>query len=378
MTMASRKVNDEVTENSRLGKLKTKLDAKLPSHKKELKSLRITNDNIEEHRVDILAKGRKLKYPIQYSKRRLIAISLLVVIVAITAFSVWLNIALYKQQQTGDFFFSVTKVLPLNVAKVDGTSVRYEDYLRRLRADIHYYLNREQRSFNSEEGKRELDYRKRINLDVAEKAAYVHKLAEENSISVSREQIDEEIKQMREADGATEEDLINTLELYYGWSLADFQVTVEDQLLERAVAYAIDDEARAKIEDIERRLEAGEDFATLAAQLSDDDSSKQNGGVVTVNLEDNARDPSGIVDLVSELKIGETMSEPGRVQIDNTNYYYIARLDRLSEESISYSIIMVRLDKLNNMFAQVQNDGQIEEYIEVPSLSNLTTPAEQQ
>lgn len=377
MTMTGRKINDEAAENSKLGKLKTKLDAKLPSHKKELKSLRITNDNIEEHRIDILAKGRKLKYPIQYSKRRLIAISLLVVIVAITAFSVWLNIALYKQQQTGDFFFSITKVLPLNVAKVDGTSVRYEDYLRRLRADVYYYLNREQRSFNSEEGKRELDYRKRINLDVAEKAAYVHKLAKENSISVNREQIDEEIKQMREADGATEEDLINTLELYYGWSLADFQVTVEDQLLERAVAYTIDDEAKAKIEDIERRLEAGEDFAALAAQLSDDDSSKQNGGVVTVNLEDNARDPSGIVDLVSELKIGETMSEPGRVQIDNTNYYYIARLDKLSEESISYSIIMVRLDKLNNMFAQVQNDGQIEEYIEVPSLSNLTTPAGQ-
>ena len=109
------KKNNETTDQNKEAKapkktkLKAKLESKLPKSKKAPTSLRITNDNISEHREDILAKGRKLKYPMQYSKKRLIVISIVVVVAAVTTFGLWLNNALYKQQQTGDFFFSVTK-----------------------------------------------------------------------------------------------------------------------------------------------------------------------------------------------------------------------------------------------------------------------------
>ena len=102
--------SDQVVKAPKAAKFKTKIEAKLPGGKKEPTSLRITNDNINEHREDILARGRKLKYPMQYSKKRLIIISVVVVVAAVTAFGLWLNNALYKQQQTGDFFFSVTKM----------------------------------------------------------------------------------------------------------------------------------------------------------------------------------------------------------------------------------------------------------------------------
>lgn len=349
-------------------KLSQRVKAKLPSRHKQPVSLRITNDNIEQHREDILAKGRKLKYPIQYSKKRLIIISLIVIVAAVTIFGLWLNNALYRQQQTGDFFYSVTKILPLNVASVDGQPVRYQDYLRRLRADIYYYLNREHRSFNSDEGREELDYHKRKNLDVAEKAAYVEYLAEQNNVSVSRETIDEQIKQMREADGATEEDLISTLSSYYGWTLGDFRMTIHDQLLEQAVSYAIDDEAKSAIESAQKRLKAGEDFATVAQAVSDDESSKKNGGVVVAKTSD--QDPTGIVDAVSKLSVGQT-TDIQQVQIDNANYYYIARLNAKNDDEINYSIIMIKLDKLDNQFNQLRKDDKIKEYISVPAADSF-------
>lgn len=384
------KKNNETTDQNKEAKtpkktkLKAKLESKLPKSKKAPTSLRITNDNISEHREDILAKGRKLKYPIQYSKKRLIVISIVVVVAAVTTFGLWLNNALYKQQQTGDFFFSVTKILPLNVASVDGQPVRYQDYLRRLRADVHYYLNHEHRSFNSDEGEVELNYHKRKDLDVAEKAAYVEYLAEQNDISVSMDEVDAEIAAMREANGETEEGLISTLESYYGWSMSDYRLTTHDQMLEQAVSYAIDNEAKETADEVLEQLQAGADFSVVAGNGTSGDTTQQtgsvssaqtlpnvqNGGTITAKTTD--QDPTGVVQAVSKLSVGE-LTEVGRMRSNNTNYYYIARLDAKDGEDIQYSLILIKLTKLDDDFAKLRADGKIEEYISVPESDEFDT-----
>lgn len=384
------KKNNETTDQNKEAKapkktkLKAKLESKLPKSKKAPTSLRITNDNISEHREDILAKGRKLKYPMQYSKKRLIVISIVVVVAAVTTFGLWLNNALYKQQQTGDFFFSVTKILPLNVASVDGQPVRYQDYLRRLRADVHYYLNHEHRSFNSDEGEVELNYHKRKDLDVAEKAAYVEYLAEQNDISVSMDEVDAEIAAMREANGETEEGLISTLESYYGWSMSDYRLTTHDQMLEQAVSYAIDNEAKETADEVLERLQAGADFSVVAGNGTSGDTTQQtgsassvqtlpnvqNGGTITAKTTD--QDPTGVVQAVSKLSVGE-LTEVGKMRSNNTNYYYIARLDAKDGEDIQYSLILIKLTKLDDDFAKLRADGKIEEYISVPESDEFDT-----
>lgn len=384
------KKNNETTDQNKEAKtpkktkLKAKLESKLPKSKKAPTSLRITNDNISEHREDILAKGRKLKYPMQYSKKRLIVISIVVVVAAVTTFGLWLNNALYKQQQTGDFFFSVTKILPLNVASVDGQPVRYQDYLRRLRADVHYYLNHEHRSFNSDEGEVELNYHKRKDLDVAEKAAYVEYLAEQNDISVNMDEVDAEIAAMREANGETEEGLISTLESYYGWSMSDYRLTTHDQMLEQAVSYAIDNEAKETADEVLEQLQAGADFSVVAGNGTSGDTTQQtgsassvqtlpnvqNGGTITAKTTD--QDPTGVVQAVSKLSVGE-LTEVGRMRSNNTNYYYIARLDAKDGEDIQYSLILIKLTKLDNDFAKLRADGKIEEYISVPESDEFDT-----
>ena len=103
----------------------------------------VTNDTVAEHREKILAGGRKFKYPIQYSKHKVIINAIIVVIIAMIGFGVWLVAMLYKAQSTDDFFYSVAKIVPLPVANVDGENVPYSDYLRRIRSAIFYKENQE-------------------------------------------------------------------------------------------------------------------------------------------------------------------------------------------------------------------------------------------
>ena len=71
------------------------------------------------------------------------------------------------------------------------------------------------------------------------------------------------------------------LESYYNSHLADFKV--EEQVHARHILLKVDDNrsaeaAQSSLETARKRVEAGEDFAKLATDLSDDPGSKTRGG----------------------------------------------------------------------------------------------------
>mgnify|MGYP000925560736 FL=1 len=105
MSKSNEQINDSPGKERRLG---GKLRAKLFRRRASLSPVRITSDNINEHRQSILARGRRLKYPVQYSKKRLLVVTVMLVIVAATGFGLWLQNALYRQQQTSNFYYNVT------------------------------------------------------------------------------------------------------------------------------------------------------------------------------------------------------------------------------------------------------------------------------
>ncbi len=366
MSKSNEQINDSPGKERRLG---GKLRAKLFRRRAGLSPVRITSDNIDEHRQSILARGRRLKYPVQYSKKRLLVVTVMLVIVATTGFGLWLQNALYRQQQTSNFYYNVTKVLPLSVASVDGHPVRYQDYLRRLRADIYYYINRERRSFNSKEGGKELAYLKRKDLQVTEKAAYVEWLAGQSGVSVSDSEVDAKIKSMREADGATKDDLTNTLQSFYGWTLDDYRATIKDQMLSQKLSYLIDQQAKSKIDKAKRLTESGVDFAQVAKDMSDDDAAGANVNR-TVSLA--GRDPTGMVKLIQRLESGQTTSVQ-KVCLDSSDYYYIAKLINKNKKEMTYQLVMVKLTKLDQDFAKLRQRGVIKEYINVPSDSSFAS-----
>ena len=109
--------------------MKKKLAMPKFGRKAEPKPKHITNETVAEYREQILASGRKFKYPVQYTKRRLITNALIIGALALVIFCGVTYWALYSVKTTSTFFYRLTQVIPLPVANVDGEPVRYSDYL---------------------------------------------------------------------------------------------------------------------------------------------------------------------------------------------------------------------------------------------------------
>lgn len=335
-------------------KILRKKDAEAPG--------RITNDTVAEHREQILAGGRKFKYPVQYSKHKILINTVIIVVAALTLFVGWSWWSLYVRQSTSDFFFSVTRVVPVPVAKVDGAPVRFSDYLRRVRASIFYLEKQEGRNFNTEDGRRELEYVKRRDLDEAIRAALASRLAKENNITVSDQEIDENILSTLRIQG---ENSISekayesgSLRRYFGWSLNDYRIIVHDRLLLQKVSFAIDEPAKTKISQAKKSLDDGADFAEVAAKMSDDPS-RDNGGIVgEIAIGD--LDANGLIAAARGL-------EPGQVSdiIKGVDGYYIIKLNAKNTATVDYLMIKVELREFDNLFNQLRQDGKIREFIRV-------------
>ena len=96
-------------------RLKAKLLRRKKTDEAESPS-RITNETVAEHREQILAGGRKFKYPVQYSKHKLIVNSVLIAMTSLLVFVLFLWWQLYLVQYTSKFMYRVSQIVPLSVA----------------------------------------------------------------------------------------------------------------------------------------------------------------------------------------------------------------------------------------------------------------------
>jgi parvulin-like peptidyl-prolyl isomerase len=337
-----------------------KVTAKL---KKTKPPLKITNDTIAEHREKILAGGRKFKYPLQYSKHKILINAIVVTVIALVAFGIWLWAMLYKVQSTGDFFYSTTRFLPLPVANIDGQAVPYSDYLRRIRADIYYYENQENKSFTTTDGQRELNYNKRKELDAAERSAYSSKVARLRKITVSDAEVDAKINAMHQIDGSDQASVSRMLKSYYNWTMDEYRQAVRDQLLEQKVVFAVDSDAKKRVESIEAQLKAGQDFAAIAQSNSDDPIAKQTGGAAIASSGD--LDTSGLIAAARQLEVGQISDVISGRDVEGNYCYFIVKLDAKSDQETRYSVITVKLSQFDKDFQALKDNQKINEFIEV-------------
>jgi parvulin-like peptidyl-prolyl isomerase len=349
-------------------KITDKLPDKLKSSKKKTPPARITNDTVEEHREKILADGRKFKYPFQYAKHKIIINTIIVVIITILAFGGWLWYMLYQKQATGDFFYGATKVLSLPVANVDGHSVSYADYLRRARSAIFYKEHQEKVDFSTQDGQRELDYLKRVELDRVERVAYAAKIAKSQNITVSDKEVDTEIDNNLKAsngESMARADYENyVLKRYFGWTMDDYRIELHNQLLERKVSFVVDKKALKKVNDIKARLKAGDDFATVAREMSDDDTTREIGGGISAQTGD--ADPNELIAIVRGLG-KNAISDV----IQGVDGYYIVKLESKTDDATKYLMIKVALKQFSDDFNKLRKADKIKEYIKVPRFDDI-------
>lgn len=332
--------------------------------KKAPPSSRITNETVAEHREHILAGGRRFKYPIQYARHKLVFNAIIisfVTLILITAICWW---QLYLVQNTSEFMYRITKVIPVPVAMVDGQPVLYSDYLVKYRSSVHYLENKEQIDLKTEDGKRRVEYIKQRSLDDVIADAYAAKLAGEMNITISDKELDDFLKAQRQSSsGEISTQTYDAVILdYYGWSPDEYRHKIKNELLREKVSYAMDKDAVKAMDDVKSELQKNPkvDLKTLSSSINSKTGSKSvygtSGWVQKTNLD------GGLATAAAKLKKGEVSSV---IKSSIGEGYYFVRLLDINDKQVSYDYIQVPLKAFSESLKNVTDSKKIQEYIKV-------------
>ena len=321
---------------------------------------RITNETVAEHREQVLAGGRKFKYPVQYQRHKLIRNTILIGIGAVIVLVLLGWHQLYVAQNSSKLLYRITQLLPVSVASVNGEPVRYSDYLLRYRSSVFYLQQQNTLNLNSKDGKRQSEFVKRQELDRAERNAYVRQLARKHGVKVDDKEVMDFIR--RDTDSrsvslnAYEKTVLRT---FYDWTLDEYKSIVKDELLKRKVRFVVDGTAKKKIEDIQQDIVGGADMAALASQVSDDEATKANGGDSgPVPL--NGQDPNGLIAAAQKLEKDQVSP-----LIQGVDSYFVIKLIDKNDKTVQFRVVSVKLAQFDADFEKLQKDNKIKEYIKI-------------
>jgi hypothetical protein len=272
---------------------------------------RVTSQTIAAHREEVLGGARKYIYPLAHSKHRLVVISISLLIAAVITFFGYCVLALYKFKSDSKFLYHVTQVIPFPIARIGSDLVSYENYLFEVNHYAHYYKTQQDLDLNSEQGRQQLAEFKKRALNKVITDAYVRDLAKQHNISVSNQEVDNEIKVLRSQNrlGASDKEFESVLRDFWDWSVKDFRRSLKQQLLAEKVVSNLDQDTHKRADKAYSELAGGKDFATLAREVSEEPTSKQNGGEYGFLVDKTNRDISpATVEALFKLKPGEYSS----------------------------------------------------------------------
>jgi len=341
-----------------------KLFYKLRKRKEVPVSSRITSETVAHHRERILAGGRRFKYPIQYARHRLVINAILISLGALIlalAIGFW---QLYIVQNTNEFMYRITKVLPVPVAKIEGQPVLYSDYLLKYRSSAHYLEQKEKLVAKTDDGKRQIEYIKQQSMRDAIADAYAYKLSKKLNISVSDSELESFLKEQRQSsDGEISQQTYDAVVLdYYGWSSSEYRHVAEIKLLRQKVVYAIDKDAAATTENLLNELKSDStvDFNSLVAKISKETDKKvvyDTSGWISKSNQD-----GGLSAAAAKLS---KMQLSGSVKSTIGDGYYIIRLLDVNDTQVSYEYIQVPLTTFTKSLDDAFNTDKVKEYISV-------------
>ena len=329
------------------------------SNTQETQVAKITNTTLEEQRKEILNKGKKFKYPVQYSKNRLVGnASIIALVILITGLGSLLY-QLYKAQNTSEFIYRFT-VIPFPVAKVDGEIALYRDYLMEYRANMQIANAKkdEIEGANNTNALSTLNKSKAMKNAIAN--AYAQKIARELGISVS----DKEISEVFDAQRKTQNTELTESALYkiaadnYGLSPSEYRrMFIELPLLRRKVTAEIDKNAATTRDEVVKYLnDNSNDFSKAAEQFGDKIEYNKPGKVRKTNID------GGRSKVASQLNVGE-VSKPF---ISNAgDGYYIVKLIEKNDNEISYESIKIKFTEFNSQLEKLEKEGKVKKYIKV-------------
>ena len=335
------------------------LKDRLPKIGKD-KGIKTEKEKFEERREEVLAKGRKFKYPMQFAKHRLVFVTIAIAIIALVLAGFFGWFALYKSQSTGDVLYRLTTVLPISVAKIDGEDVKYSDYLMIYRSSISPVIQQNGELSTGIDDENLQNTYKRFALDAAEDYTYAIKLARQLGIEVTDEMIDKSFDEHRKIGGTdrSKENFLNVLDDNFGLSESEYRRMLYLSLIKSEVAKRIDAEANKKAEEVRQKvLTNGGDFKAAADELGVE--FEETGGLIDVMNVDGGR--SNVAYGLEPGKISETFLSLGG------DAYYIVKLNEKSDSRVNYASLRIPFTEFEKRLKNVREENRVEEFIEIPT-----------
>lgn len=340
-----------------------KLIGKIFKKEKPNPLTRITTDTVSEHKEQVLSNARRFKYPLQYSRHKLVINAIVISIIfliLIILFGWW---RLYVVKDTSDFMYRVTSVVPVPVASVDGRHVSYGDYLLSYRSSVHYAKQKENLSEKTDEGKKKIDNYKEQSMQAVIANTYAAKVAKDLSLELSGRELDKFMKQQRQSsDGEISQQTFDASILdFLGLSPSEYRRLISSVLLRYKVSYELDKPAleatNGAIDLIKNG--AGEDFAVLAETVSKKfgvSATHGLSGLVTKTNQD-----GGLAVEAAKLTKGQTSAEP--IQSSKGGGYYVLRLVDINDTQVNYEYITVPLTIFESELNKIFNKNKVDKYI---------------
>ena len=321
--------------------------------KKQPKKLptRITNDTVAQHRKKVLAAGRKHKYPIQYTKRRLVWITMFVS-VAILAIFVGLGWAqLYLWKDTSDIAYRITKILPLPVANIDGENANYSDYLLYHRSSLAVLQTQGQ-----SDQKDKVKFYQNQSINKALEVAYAKRLARENNITVDDNKVQDLIKKQQESSKLSQSAYESVVKDNLHWSMDELKIAMKYTLLKQEVSFKIDKTADDLVSTIQNKVKSGKSLKDIADEMGNKVQPVFNLSVSTDNSD------GGLTKSATLLAKGK-ISEPVKT-LAGDGYYFVT-LNGLEDNMVNYSYVKVPLTEFNNRFNYLKNNNKVKYFISI-------------
>ena len=326
-------------------------------------------EKVEERREEVLARGRKFKYPLQYAKHKVVNLTILISALAIFASGTLIYFMLYKFQNTDDLLFRITQILPASVATIDGEKVRYSDYLLIYRSTI-TPIEKQGMVENGQNAEDMTDYYKRQALTSAEDYTYALKLARELDITVSDKEVDDAVEKHRKAGGVerSQETFIRVLQDNFGLSLSEYKRIIYLSLVSEKVSEEIDTVAKSTVKEIQYYLAEGKNLKEISEFLGDKATYEETGGLI-----DKMNIDGGRATVAMTLENGKTSE---RFTSTSGDGIYFVTLIEKTESTVNYVSLHVPFTELKNRLERVRSENKVVEKITINEENNDEKNAE--
>lgn len=326
--------------------------------KKDVK--KTEQEKVKERRDEVLAAGRKFKYPLQWTKHRVVINTILIALIVFAMIVVSGWFALYRLGMTDELLFRITKVIPVSVAEVDSKNVRFSDYLMLYRSSILSIERQSGSQFDNGAAEALRAEYKRSALSEAEAYTYAIQLADELGISVSTAEIESEFKRHLSIGGVerSEEGFINIIEDNFGLTKSEYERMLYLTLIKAKVETTIDETANATAKKVETILaSSGNDYKAVADELGQAIIFEETGGLVSSRNIDGGRANEAI-----KLNPGE--SSDCFISMNGDGYYFVKLINKTDSE-VNFVSIKVPFTEFGKRFDALREEGKIQEYIEI-------------